>query len=78
MGGYTFSCLLLSFHLLRMRYVRYSTAIWWVVLTFIYYTNDPNQCVLVFKVTHCNNVLFRSSISTNDSSIGCLDITKHK
>ena len=34
-GGYTFSCLLLSFHLLSMRYVRYSTAISWVVLTFI-------------------------------------------
>jgi hypothetical protein len=28
----------------------------------LYYTEDPSQCVILFGVTQCNNVLLRSSI----------------
>jgi hypothetical protein len=37
----------------------------------LYYAYYPNLCVLFFKVTQYNNVLLRSSILTNKSSIGC-------
>jgi len=35
------------------------------------YIKYPNQCALLFGVTWCNNVLPRSSISIDESSIGC-------
>ena len=41
-------------------------------------TDHPNQLVLLFGVTQCNNVLLKSLIFTNESWIGCSDIVKHK
>ena len=37
-----------------------------------------SKCVLLFKVTHCNNVSLISLISTNEGSIGCSDNIEHK
>ena len=39
-----------------------------------YYIDCPNKCMLLFHVIHCNNALLWSSIFTNKSSIGPLDI----
>ena len=41
------------------------------------YIDYPNQCVLLFGVTQHNNNLLGSSICTNESSIGYLDIIDH-
>ena len=34
--------------------------------------------VLLFRVTHCHNILLRILVFTNQSSIDCPDIRKHK
>ena len=35
------------------------------------YIHYPSQCMLLFKVTQCNNIFF-------NISVGCLDIIEHK
>ena len=37
-----------------------------------------NWCVLLLNITQCNNLLFKSSIFTNERQIVCLDIIEHK
>ena len=41
------------------------------------YEDYPYQRVILFGVTQCNIFLLRSSIFTNESSIGCLDTIEH-
>jgi hypothetical protein len=44
------------------------------MLQFYNYTDYPNECVLLFGVTQCNNILLSMSSFTSKSSIGCSDI----
>ena len=41
------------------------------------YTDYPNKHMLLFGVTQCNNVLFKSSRFTNEILIDCLSIIGH-
>jgi hypothetical protein len=41
------------------------------------YIDYPNQHMLLFGVTQCNNVLLMSSIFINESSIGCSNNIKY-
>jgi hypothetical protein len=47
------------------------------ILGEVCYIHYPHQCMILFGVLQCN-ILLRSSISTNKSSIGCSDIIEHK
>ena len=44
----------------------------------VIYTDYPNRCVQLFGVTQDSGLLLRSSIFTNKSSIGYLDVKKPK
>lgn len=41
-----------------------------------FYTDYPIYCMLLFGSSQCNHALLRCSIFTEESSIGCLDITE--
>ena len=45
---------------------------------YIHYTTYPNQCGPLFGVIQCKNMLLKSSILTNESSIGWSDIIEHE
>ena len=52
-----------------------SHTITWAILDD--YTNHPNHNMLLFGFMQCSNVLLKSSIFSNKSSIGCLNIIEH-
>ena len=43
-----------------------------------HHTGYSNFRVLLFGFTQCNNILLKSSIMTNESSISCLDMIEQK
>ena len=44
----------------------------------ILHISPMNACYYIFGVAQCNNSLLKSSIFTNESSIGCSTIIEHK